>query len=511
MAPESTPSPLPQDLASAHQLITTLHQELSKSRNEIALLRHKLDALCRKLFGKKTEKVSPDQLALAFEQLANETAAPSEPVETDSGESPTKERRRKPTGRRPIPANLPRQIVVQDVTEGQKRCACCGGAKVKIGEDVSEKIDYVPASVVVRQTVTPKYACPRCHDGVTSAPAAPQAVERGLAAEGLLAYVTISKFQDHLPLFRLERILLRHGIDVSRSTLCGWVADVAQALEPIYAHLRKLIVTCDYLQTDDTPVTVLTESNGSFKGRLWTYLDPLGKQVVFEATRTHERDGPVNFLSTFRGYLQADAYSGYDAVYRGGRIVEVGCWAHARRRFVEALDTDPHAATILVLVKQLFRIDEETASLSPDDRLRARREASLPVLAEIDRIRAELARRTLPKSPLGEALRYLDNQRQALGRYVDDPRLKLDNNGAERQLRAIAVGRKNWLFAGSMNGAHRAAILYTLVHCCQLAGVDPFAYFRDVLLRVATHPMSAIDQLTPKGWAQTIAPTLVAA
>lgn len=511
MAPESTPSPLPRDLASAHELITTLHQELSKSQHEIALLRHKLDALCRKLFGKKTEKVSPDQLALAFEQLANETAAPSEPVETDSGESPTKERRRKPTGRRPLPAHLRREIVVQDVSEEDKRCASCDVPKERIGEDVNEKLDYVPASIFVRRTVTPKYACPRCHSGVTSSPAAPQAVERGLAAEGLLAYVAVSKFQDHLPLFRLERILLRHGVDVSRSTLCGWVGDIAQALDPIYVHLRRTIVTCDYLQTDDTPVTVLTEHNGSFKGRLWTYLDPLGKQVVFEATRTHERDGPVNFLSSFRGYLQADAYSGYDALYRGSRVVEVGCWAHARRRFVEALDSDPHAATILVLVKQLFRIDEETASLSPEDRLRARRDASLPVLAELDRIRGELARRTLPKSPLGEALRYLDNQRQALGRFLEDPRLKLDNNGAERQLRGIAVGRKNWMFAGSMNGAHRAAILYTLIHSCQLAGVDPFTYLRDVLVRVATHPMSAIAQLTPKGWAQAIAPTLAAA
>lgn len=494
---------LPQDLASAHQLITSL-------QGEITYLRHKLDSLCRKLFGKKSEKVSPDQLALAFEQLENETSAPSEPVETDSGESPTKDRRRKPTGRRRIPADLPRQVVVNEPAEHEKHCDSCDVAKEKIGEDVSEKLDYEPASVFVRRTITPKYACPSCHSGVTTSPSVPQAVEKGLAAEGLLAYVAVSKYQDHLPLFRLERILGRHGVDISRSTLCDWVADVAGALEPIYRHLRTAIIKCDYLQTDDTPVTVLTEDKGSIKGRLWTYLDPLGRRVVFEATRTHERDGPQAFLVGFKGYLQADAYTGYDALYRDGTVVEVGCWAHARRRFIEAMETDPNAATMLVLIKRLFKIDEETAEMEPEERLRARREAATPVLAEIDRIRGELSKRALPKSPLGEALRYLRNQRQALGRFLEDPRLKLDNNGAERQLRSVAVGRKNWMFAGSMNGAHRAAILYTLVNCCSLAGVDPFLYLRDVLVRVATHPMSEIERLTPMVWKEALSPSIVA-
>jgi transposase len=498
MAPETIA-----DLATARTVIADLQAALARVEGENTLLRQKLDVLCHKLFGKKSEGVSDAQLRLAFAQLAEELKPRDAPTEMDSGERPGKQHRRppRPTGRRPLPASLPRQRVEIDVPEAEKRCAC-GSVKTRIGETVSEKLDYVPASIRVIETVRPKYVCPRCHDGVMQAPAPPQAVERSLATEGLLAYVVVSKYLDHLPLYRLERIFDREHLDLSRATLCGWVADVATALAPIGDELRRQVTAASYLQTDDTPITILEET-GSRKGRIWTYLDPLVPQVVFDATPTHERDGPEAVLASFAGDLQADAYTGYDALYRTGRIRELGCWAHARRGFVEALPTDARAARMIDLVQQLYQVERAGAEDSVEARRARRQEQSVPILAAIRVERDALAATVLPKSPLGEAVRYLTNQWAALHRVVEDGRFRIDNNGAENQLRGVAIGRKNWLFAGSFEGAKRAALLYALVQSCTLIDVSPFDYLKDVLLRVATHPHRLIGQLTPAGWAAT--------
>jgi transposase len=313
------------DLTTARTLIATLQGEVTKLQREKAALQHQLDLLCQRLFGKKSERVSPDQLRLAFAQLANEPQAGTEPIEMDSGERPGRRKRRAAllSGRRRLPRELPRQRVEFDVAEADKICAC-GHLKTRIGETVSEKLEYVPASLRVIETARFKYACPRCHEGVVEAPVPPQAIEKSMAGEGLLAHVVVSKYVDHLPLHRLERIFLRQGIDLSRTTMCDWVAAIATALTPIGDELRRQVTAATYLQTDDTPVTILEPSGGSRKGRLWTYLDPIGRQVIFDATPTHERDGPEVFLSTFAGDLQADAYTGYDALYATGRIREIG-------------------------------------------------------------------------------------------------------------------------------------------------------------------------------------------
>jgi transposase len=497
-----------QDLDTARAVISTLQDQLTAIRRENAALRHQLDVLCQRLFGKKSERVDPRQLQLALEQLANEPGPVTEPVEMDSGETPVRgHTRRRPTGRRPLPAHVPRRRVEIDIAEADKQCAC-GHTKARIGEDVSEKLECEPASFVVLETARPKYACPHCHEGVTQAPAPPQAVEKSLAGEGLLAHVVVSKYVDHLPLHRLERIFARERIDLPRSTLCGWVADVATALTPIGEQLRREVVAATYLQTDDTTITVLDERGGSFKGRLWTYLDPSTNQVVFDATPTHERDGPAAFLADFHGALQADAYSGYDALYQSGRVLEIGCWAHARRRFVDAFTIDTSAALMIALIQQLYQVEHAAADLDPASRRALRQERSVPLLAKIDAERQALARTVLPKSPLGDAVRYLTNQWVALQRFLEDGRLAIDNNRAENQLRIVAVGRKNWLFAGSFEGARRAALLYSLVQSCKLADVPPFTYVKDVLLRIATHPHRLIDQLMPKRWAETFGPKL---
>jgi transposase len=503
MDPTRARAPEIADLATARALITALQEQLATSQQEVVSLRHQLDVLCQRLFGKKSERVDPRQLQLALEQLANEPGPVTEPLEMDSGETPVRgHARHRPTGRRPLPAHLPRRRVEIDVPDADKVCDC-GHARTRIGEAVTAKLEYEPASFVVIETVRAKYACPQCHTGVVEAPAPPQAIEKSLAGEGLLAHVVVSKYVDHLPLHRLEGIFAREGIDLARTTLCGWVADVATALTPIGEQLRREVVAADYLQTDDTSVTVLGDEGGSFKGRLWTYLDPLGQQVVFDATATHERDGPAAWLADFRGRLQADAYAGYDALYQGGRVIEIGCMAHARRRFVEAFATDGAAALTVALIQQLYQVERAATALTPDARRALRLEHSVPLLAQLKTERDRLASAVLPKSPLGDAVRYLTNQWDALQRFVDDGRLSIDNNRAENQLRVVAVGRKNWLFAGSMEGARRAALLYSVVQSCKLVDVSPFQYLKDVLLRLATHPHQHIDQLTPKGWAQT--------
>jgi transposase len=500
VAAEAESAALPTDLAAAHQVINTL-------RREVDWLRHRLDVLSRRIFGKTSEQLSPDQLTLAYEQLGNEIDKAQAPEEPDSVETAPAEKAKPKRGRRAIPKNIRRVDVVVDIPEEEKTCTSCGVTRERIGEETSEKYDYIPAELVCQVTHRPKYGSCECRPGVLVARPAPQAIEKGLAAEGLLAWLLTSKYVDHLPLYRLEGILARHGADISRQTLCDWVASCADALNPIYEHLRRRVVAVDYLQTDDTPVTILGEGGGSLTGRLWVYLDPLGGKVLFDATPTRGRDGPERVLKDFKGYLQADAYSAYDALYRTGALVEVGCWAHARRKFFDTREQDPEAMKVLALIGKLYEVERQAAGLTHEERRVLRLEKSRPILEEIDRVREELSRTALPKSGLGEALRYLHNQREALGRYLHDGRLKPDNNGAENQLRVVAVGRKNWLFAGSFEGARRAALLYTLAQGCKLAGVEPFRYFKDVLLRVATHPAARVDELTPTGWAATFAST----
>jgi transposase len=497
----------PSDLAEARLLITTLKDQLQKTERENALLRHKLDVLCRRLFGKKSEKVDPNQLRLALELVGSEAGSESEPVEADSGEGPRSERRRsrrrRARGRQELPAELPRRVVVRDVPEGERFCGC-GAEKRVIGEEVSEKLEYVPSSFHVVQTRRVKRACPKGH-GVSVGPALVQAVEKSLAAEGLLAHVVVSKYADHLPLHRQAGIMARSGVRLPRSTLCDWVAAVAEAVSPVVEHMKEELGKASFLQTDDTPVVVLKRDVGNFKGRLWAYLDPEGRQVVYDATPTHEAKGPEAFLTGFRGYLQADAYTGYDGLFRSGDVIEVACWAHARRRIRDALESDPRAALLLALIQELYRVESDAEELTPEERRALRQERAVPLLVRIETLRKRLEGEVLPKSPLGEALRYMSNQWDALRRYLEDGRLSIDNNGAENQLRIVAVGRKNWLFAGSLDGARWAAVLFSLIQSCRLAGVDPFLYFRDVLMRLPTHPQSLIGQLTPRRWAGTFA------
>jgi transposase len=487
---------MPTSIETAQAMISTLAEQNARLVREVEQLRHRLDILCRKMFGRSSEKVDSNQLSLAFAALSMPEPPAPQPLEVETVRVKTK-----PTGRKAFPKDVPRRRVVLDVAEADKTCQC-GAAKERIGEAVNEKLDYVPASLEIVEIVRPRYACPKCHDGVSEAKAPPQAIEGSLAAEGLLAQIVVSKYVDHLPLHRLEGIFARQGVELSRSTMCGLVAKVTEAVAPLCEVLRRSTLASGYVQVDDTPVTVLAEEVGRFTGRVWVYLDPVGKQVVFDATDSRGRDGPLDFLTGFRGHLQGDAYAGYDAVRQRGGVILMGCMAHVRRYFIEALDKDPQAAVFIALIKRLYGVEREASGLAFAERRALRQSRSAPLLRELFLLARTTAPTVLPKSPLGMALTYLQNQRRHLAQYLRDGRTEIDNNGAERQLRAVVIGRKNWLFTGSMEGAHRAATLYSLVQTCKLAGVEPWEYLRDVLRRLPTHPHSRIPELLPNAWAE---------
>jgi hypothetical protein len=343
-------------------------------------------------------------------------------------------------------------------------------------------------------------------------------IEKGLAAPGLLAHVVVSKYADHLPLNRIEERFAREGVHLPRSTLCDWVAQVAELLKPISDAMGRAMLGAHRIHTDDTGIPILAQGRTQ-KGHVWTYVAD-DEYVVFRYTPRRKSDGPREFLRGYKGYVQADAANLYDRLYgdgtKEGGAIEVGCWAHARRRFFDAQLTDRDRALIgLGFIKRLYEADRVASRAPPSRRTEERRRLAAPIL---DAFKAWLdaeALVVLPKAPIADAIGYARNQWDALTRFLEDARLKLDNNAAERQLRRVAVGRKNWLFAGSDEGAERACVLYSLVASCKLHDVNPFDYLRDVLVRVSEHPARDVLALSPKGWKQQTenldAPKLAAA
>jgi hypothetical protein len=313
-----------------------------------------------------------------------------------------------------------------------------------------------------------------------------------------------------LPLNRLEGIFKRYGVDINRSTMCQWVGQCSDLLWPVVQHMKTQVLSSEKIHTDDTPVPVLDgDKTRTKKGYLWAYIgDQL--DVVFDYTPNRCRDGPVEFLRCFEGYLQADAYNGYDAVFENPVIIEVGCWSHARRKFYDAYDTDrAHCAEMMGYIRQLYDVEAQAKeqNFNASGRFFLRAEKSRPILERIKEKLDAWSISVLPKSPVGQAVSYARNQWQALMRFLENGILEVDNNISERVLRMVAIGRKNWMFAGSDEGGRRAAVIYSLVASCKLIGIDPFAYLRDVLDRISTHPASRIAELTPRGWKAALRPT----
>ena len=426
--------------------------------------------------------------------------------------------KKKGHGRKKPPEELPHLPMEHPVADTDKVCAECGKEKTRIGEKITEQLEYAPASLFVIDHIQPVYACPCCESGVTVAPKPAQPIEKGLPGPGLLAQVVVSKYCDHLPLYRQEGIFERHGIELSRKTMCDWVLTSAKILEPVVDAMTERVLQSKVIHTDDTPVDLRGPGvNG--QGRFWVYVgDGQHPYTVYDFTPNRRRDGPVQFLRDFKGtrdgprYLQADAFGGYDVLFEADAdafVFEVACWAHARRKFHDAKTTDvARSHQVLAWVKLLYDVEREAKDVDTTQRRALRQEKSKPILDAIKNWLDAQQGHVLPKSAIGEAVTYARNQWAALGRYLDDGDLAIDNNAAENALRAIAIGRKNWLFAGSHRGGRAAATLYSVIQGAKRHGIDPFTYLRDLFLRIPTHPNKQIHQLLPDNWKRDILPDL---
>jgi transposase len=515
---------LPDDVAYLKNLVRELFLSQQELRQDLAQVRQQLSQLLKRLYGPRGERFHPDQLLLFADcQQPADPPAPApagatEPATSSSG------RPRSGHGRRTLPKHLRREPIHYRLTEAERLCPCCGTLRQEIGGDRTEQLDYQPASLFVTEHVQYRYACPHCHGQVASAPKPPPPLVKGLPGPGLLAWVVVSKYADHLPLYRQESIFRRQGVPLSRSTLCDWMAGAAALLRPLYDEMKGRVLRTLVVHTDDTTLPVLdTLREHTRTGRLWSYLgDWLNPFNVFDYTPDRSQSGPQTFLAPFRGYLQADAYAGYDRVYRGQGVVEVACNAHARRKFFEAKESDPERAhRALAYYRELYQVEEELREreaalrhsrvMSEEEAalfrvwweeqvVLYRQEYALPVWLLFHAWVTEQRGQVLPKSPLGEALTYLLNQYGALTEYLRQGFLAIDNNWAEREMKRIAIGRKNYLFAGSDAGGTTAAILYSFISTCQRHGMDPFIYLRDVFHRLPTQPPEQLAELLPDRW-----------
>ena len=481
-------------------------------------LQHWVEQLLRARYGPRRERVDENQLFMfAAEILARAEKTPPASGETEAPPAGAKSTPQRPGhGRSALPKSLPRQRVVHDLGEGARQCPQCQGELKRLGEEVSERLEYVPASLVVIEEVCQKYACPKgCTVVTAEKPTAP--IEKGLAGPGLLAQVAVSKYGDHLPLHRQADIFRRQGVEISRQTMGDWMRACADLARPLYELMKQGVLGSKAVQTDDTPVPVLDPALPRTRtGRIWTYVgDDDHPFTVYDYTPNRSRDGPEEFLKEFRGYLQADAYSGYDHFYQEPErgIVEVACWAHSRRRFFEAQSSDLMRSTVmLAYIRLLYDIEREARDrhLDPDGRRALRQEKAQPILQDI---RTYLEREhplVLPKSPEGQAIAYTLSNWQALTRYCEDGDLEIDNNGAERSLRGVAVGRKNWMFYGSDQGGRTAAVLTSLIATCKRLHIDPFAYLRDIFERISSHPKKRLGELLPDEWLAARGPAATA-
>ncbi len=603
--PLPTPAELPDDLHTLKRMIFELMTTLRQERLDKEKLRFRIEQLLRQRYGPRTERFNPDQLLLFADWAASpeedgantpaasaDNAAATDAADAADATTPSRPRRPKtPHGRGKLPDNLPRREVHHRLSEAERICRC-GGLRVEIGTDVSEQVEWQPASLFVWQHIVHKYLCRDCaaksaegamslpvqtpqdetttstataatadaaaptsgvpatmasgtdatptslHEALSSegpstptpraaadsigpaiisAPKPPSPIAKGLPGPGLLAFIIVSKYFDHLPLHRLEHILARQGLPLSRSTMCDWMAASALALRPLYDAMVSQVLQSAWLHTDDTPVKNQGHTPGTTAlSRFWIYWgDRIHPYNVFDFTINRKRDGPQSFLANFHGYLHADAFSGYDALYLPpprpqaasaaamATIFEVACNAHARRKFYEARGSDDlRAHQALAYYAQLYTLERGAtdAELDDDGRLRMRQELAIPILERFHTWLQEQRDQVLPKSPMAEAIGYALNNWTALIRYTEAGFLSIDNNVAEREMKRIAIGRKNWLFVGSAKGGHTAAVLFSFTSTCHRLGIEPWAYLKDVLSRLPTMPAERLVELLPDRW-----------
>ena len=523
--------------AAAHRV--ALEEQFVRTMAEkdslVATLRHQIKLLMLKVRGSRQERVDPDQLMLfsidELKELADELQAEAGDAAFAEDQPPTgKRRKRRGHGRRDLSDAKPTRVIRHELPQEQRKCQCCGGVCSEFAVESSKQIELIPARVEVIQHDRVKYACRACGEHVVVASKPPQPIEKGLPGPGLCAHVTLSKFGDHTPLYRLEDIFSRTGCEIRRSTLCGWLVALAALSRPLVMRMKHLLLKSKVIHTDDTSIKMLAPGTGiAQEAKFWPYLgDWLHPYAVYDFTIDRKRNGPLTFLEGFAGYLQADAYSGYDCIYAGGSVREVACWIHARRHWHQAIDNDKlRANTALSYIARLSQIETQLRDSYPPTNLpglrdfaavaAARQQHSLPILHQFkawmdDEIETG---RLLPKSEIRKAFTYTLNQWSALCRYVEEGYLSFDNNVAERLVKYPAIGRKNFLFVGGERGGHNAAVFYSLVSSAKANGVEPFAWLRDVFTQLPYHrdgqafaqadagePVTSteLDELLPDRW-----------
>jgi transposase len=466
--------------------------------------------LQRHRFGSRAESLPADQLLLALEDVEQSVAESAAEADVLPPAVRAESARKRRVNRGALPTHLPRIETVVDVES--KICSCCRGELHRIGEDVSEKLDVVPAQFRVLVVRRPKYACRACEDVIVQAPAPARLIEGGLPTEATVAHVIVSKYADHLPLYRQAQIYERQGLLLDRSTLADWVGRAAFHLRPIRERILACLRSSAKLFADETTAPVLDPGRGRTKiGQLWTYArddrpwggtEPPAVAYIYAPDRTASQ--PIAHLAGFRGVLQVDGYAGYRALAQKGDVSLAFCWSHVRRRFYEraVADASPIATEALQRIALLYAVEKEMRGRSPNERCVVRQERSRPVLADFEPwLRAKLGLIS-QKSKLAEAIRYALSRWEGLTRFLDDGRIEIDSNTVERSIRPIALNRKNALFAGSDGGGENWAVIATLIENCKLSGVDPYAYLTDVLAKIVNgHPNSAIDDLIPWAYA----------
>lgn len=495
--------------ADAHRV--SLEEQFARAIAEkddlVAQLRHQIHLLLLKVRGSRQERINPDQLMLfsidELKELAADLQAEADEEVSEQEEFLSgKKRKRRGHGRRDLSDMKPTRTVRHELPEEERKCECCGEVCKEFAVESSKQIDIIPARVEVIQHDRVKYACPTCQENVIVASKPPQPIEKGLPGPGLCAHVSLSKFGDHTPLYRLEDIFMRSGVEIRRSTLCGWLITLAALSRPLVMRMKHLVLESKVIHTDDTKIKMLSPGAGiAQEAKFWPYLgDWLHPYAVYDFTIDRRRDGPLNFLDGFKGYLQADAYAGYDCIYAGGNVHEVACWIHARRYWHQAMENDKlRANTALSYIARLSQIESQLRQAYPQTNLQglrdfeavaaARQRHSLPILQEF---KAWLDNETesgriLPKSEIRKAFTYTLNQWSALCRYTEAGYLSFENNAAERLVKNPAIGRKNYLFVGGERGGQDAAVFYSLVSSAKINGVEPFAWLRDIFTKLPYH------------------------
>ncbi len=504
---------LPDDIDALKSLVASQiikHDEVV-ARNEqlqskVVILQEQLNLALARRYAASSEKISPDQIRLFNEAEANGEADATTDVDDDVVIVPAHSRKKR--GRKKLPDALPRVEVIHELPDSERYCPHDGAPLAEIGEVICEQLDIVPAKIQVIRHIRKQYAC-GCGHCIKTAPLPAQPIPKSLASPGLLAHITVSKYQDALPLYRQETILRRIGVDLPRATLANWMIQAGQLIQPLINLLRDRLLVYDMMQMDETTVQVLKEPNKTAQSKSYLWVQrggpPAQRIVLYDYDPSRSQSVPQRLLAGFKGYLQTDGYDGYNAAVMAGQLTHVGCFAHARRKFDEAIRAQGNkqrrgkAHRGLALIQKLYRIEKQARLFTPEERGTYRRQHAQPMLDELRTWLDDTLPQVPPKSATGKALHYLNNEWPKLVRYLDDGRLAIDNNGAENAIRPFVVGRKNWLFSTSVKGVKASANLYSLIETAKANGLEPYAYLRHVFAELPkADTVDAIEALLPQ-------------